>query len=435
MKHKIKKIKKDSIAEELNIKPGDYLVKVNDKEVKDILEYIFMISVGYIELLIQKPNEELVLYEIEKGFDEKIGLEFENPILDKPKKCKNNCVFCFVDQLPNNMRNSLYFKDDDFRLGFLHGNYITLTNLTDKEIDRIIKLKISPLNISIHATDSDVRHKMLKNPNSKNLLKNLKKLVKADIVINGQVVLCPGINDGEVLNNTIKNIFDLGSNFKSLAIVPVGLTKYRKGLENLETVSKQKARKVIGKVEKFQNEFLKKRNTRFVFVSDEFYIKANLDLPDYKHYENFIQIENGVGLIAKFNHEIKTALKEFEESLFEGKITIITGQSAYKNMLYIKKLIEKKYDNIILDIVKIKNDFWGHSITVTGLITGQDILSQLDKSTIGDKLFVSEVMLKDGKNKFLDDILISDLEKEFKKEVTITKVNGFDFIKKIIGEI
>lgn len=435
MKHKIKKVKKDSIAEELNISPGDYLIKVNDKEVKDILEYIFMISVGYIELLIQKANKEIVLYEIEKGFDEKIGLEFENPILDKPKKCKNNCVFCFVDQLPDNMRNTLYFKDDDFRLGFLHGNYITLTNLTDKEIDRIIKLKISPLNISIHATDPNIRYKMLKNPNSKNLLKNLKKLVKADIVINGQVVLCPGINDGKVLDKTINDLYALGSNFKSLAIVPVGLTKYRKELEDLSTVSKNKAIKVIEKVENYQKKFLKKRNTRFVFVSDEFYIKADLDMPNYKHYENFIQLENGVGLIAKFNNEVKTALKKYKNNKFEGEITIVTGESAYKNMLYIKKIIEKKYNNIFLDIVKIKNDFWGHSITVTGLITGQDILNQLDKSLIGDKLFISEVMLKDGKNKFLDDMLISDLEKKLKNEVTITKVNGFDFVKKIIGEI
>ncbi len=439
MEHLIDKIKEGSIAEEIGIKTGDMLLEVNGKVINDILEYIYEISGEYVEITIKKVDDSVVIYEIEKEYDEKIGLEFTNPILDKPNACKNKCVFCFIDQLPKGMRKSLYFKDDDSRLSFLHGNYITLTNLSEEDIERIINLKISPINLSVHTTNDELRLKMIKNPKAIDLMPVTRRFIENDIEINGQIVLCPGFNDGKELDKTIMDLYNLGEKFNNLAIVPVGLSDHREGLTKLTSVTKDDANRVINQVEKYQKKFMKERNRRFVYLSDEFYITANREYPEYEDYDGFPQIENGIGLTVKFNYEIKKALENEMSSNFEGKISIVTGISAYSNMLEIKNVIEKKFKNIKIDIIKIKNNFFGGKITVAGLITGRDIIEQVNVSTLGEKIILPDVMFKDrdesmkeDENIFLDDTKLTDVENKFKKKISIVKVDGYEFIKEII---
>ncbi|MDM8533560.1 DUF512 domain-containing protein [Clostridiaceae bacterium HSG29] len=438
MEHLIDEIKEGSIAEEIGIETGDTLLEVNGKVIKDILEYIYEISGEYVEVTIKKSDNSIVIYEIEKEYDEKIGLEFKNPILDKPNACKNKCVFCFVDQLPKGMRKSLYFKDDDSRLSFLHGNYITLTNLSEEDIERIINLKISPINLSVHTTNDELRLKMIKNPKAIDLMPVTRRFIENDIEINGQIVLCPGFNDGKELDKTIMDLYNLGEKFNNLAIVPVGLSDHREGLTKLTSVTSDDANKVIDQVEEYQKIFMKERNRRFVYLSDEFYITANREYPEYEDYDGFPQIENGIGLTVKFNYEIKKALESKINSNFEGKISIITGISAYSNMIEIKEIIEKEFKNIEIDVIEIKNKFFGEKITVAGLITGRDIIEQVNVSTLGEKIILPDVMFKDRdesmeeENIFLDDTKLSDVENKFKKKISVVKVDGYEFIKEII---
>lgn len=433
-KHLITDIKKGSIAEELGIEVNDQLVKINDKEIEDILDYLYILSNEYLEVLIEKPSGELYIYEIDKYYDEKLGLTFENPILDCPNSCKNKCVFCFIDQLPKGMRDSLYFKDDDSRLSFFQGNYITLTNLSEEDIDKIIKLRISPINVSVHATDPEVRVNMLKNPKSADVYKHLRCLTEHDIQINGQIVLCPGYNDGEKLNQTIESLYALGTNFMNLAIVPVGITKYRKGLAPLHPVTMEKAKEVIEKVTTYQNKFLEERGSRFVFLSDEFYIQGKHELPTYEMYEGFPQLENGVGLIRKLEREINTTLDQKLASQFAGSVSIITGVSAYQFIKRMARKIEKHYPEITIHVIKIYNDFFGEKITVAGLVTGEDIIKQVEKQSLGQKVIIPNVMLKSGEDVFLDNISLEDLSHKMERKILVTDNTGEDLIRKIICE-
>jgi|LGOV01.1.fsa_nt_gb putative radical SAM enzyme (TIGR03279 family) len=432
MEHKIVSVKKNSIASELEIEIGELLLEVNGKEVNDILEYIYEVSSEYIEITIKREDNSIVVYEIEKEYDEEIGIEFENPVLSKPNSCKNNCIFCFIDQLPKGLRKTLYFKDDDSRLSFLHGNYITLTNLSDQDIDRIIKLKISPINISVHTTNPELRLRMMKNPKSVHIMKILKRFVDNDIIINGQVVLCPGFNDNKELDKTIVDLFNLGENFNNLAIVPVGISKYREGLEKLEPVTFEKANQVINQVERYQKEIYNVRNRNFVYLSDEFYLTAKREFPKYSEYDGFPQIENGIGLTVKFNYEIDKALENVGKSNFNGKISIVTGFSAYENLMKIKEKVEMKFPIIKIDVIKIKNNFFGDKITVAGLITGSDILEQVDIMRLGEKVILPDVMFKDKENVFLDDTTLSDIELKFNRKISVVSVNGYEFISELI---
>jgi len=432
MAHKINNIRKNSIAEELNIEIGDELLQVNGKEIHDILEYIYEIASEYVEITVLKKNGEVVIYEIEKNYDEKIGCDFKNPILDKPNSCKNNCIFCFIDQLPKGMRKSLYFKDDDSRLSFLHGNYITLTNLSEEDISRIIELKISPINISVHTTNPELRLEMIKNPKSKNLLPVLKKFTTAGITVNGQIVLCPDYNDGTELNRTMKEIYSLGENFSNLAIVPVGLSKHREGLTNLRAVNKKDAIDTINRVEKFQKKARKERGSNFVYLSDEFYITAEHDFPSYESYDGFPQIENGVGLTVKLNKEVDARLNELSGELKNGSVTIITGVSASDNINRISQKINTKFPNIKIEVKIIINEFFGEKITVAGLITGIDILKQIDASQLGEKVIIPEVMLKSDEDIFLDDVLLTEIEEKFNHKILVVKNDGYDLINRII---
>src|SRR6056297_2609334 len=432
MSHKINNIGLGSIASELNINVGDELLQVNGKEIHDILEYIYEIAAEYVELTIAKKNGEVIIYEIEKNYDEKIGIYFKNPILDKPNSCKNKCIFCFIDQLPKGMRKSLYFKDDDSRLSFLHGNYITLTNLSEEDINRIIELKISPINISVHATNPELRLEMIKNPKSKNLMPVLKRLTEAGITVNGQIVLCPDYNDGEELERTMKEIYSLGERFENLAVVPVGISKHREGLTYLRPVNRIDAINTIKQVELFQNKAKRERDNNFVYLSDEFYITAGQDFPSYESYDGFPQLENGVGLTVKLNKEIDDGLAAIEGGVKKASVTIITGVSATDNLNKISRKINTKYPNIDIEIKTIINDFFGEKITVAGLVTGTDILKQVDIRSLGSKVIIPEVMLKSDEDVFLDDVLLTDIEDKFNHKVIVVKNDGYDLINRII---
>ncbi|RKD27683.1 putative radical SAM enzyme, TIGR03279 family [Caminicella sporogenes DSM 14501] len=432
-KNIIANIVKGSIAEEIGIEPGDVLHSINGREINDIIDYLYHTADEYLEVEIEKENGEIWILEIEKEYDEDLGIIFSNPILDKANHCRNKCIFCFIDQLPKNMRKSLYFKDDDSRLSFLQGNFVTLTNLSDKDIDRIIEYNISPINVSIHTTNPQLRVKMLNNKTAGNILERLNKLTKNRILINGQIVLCPNINDKDELDRTIEDLYPLYPNLHSLAIVPVGVTKYREKLFPLKPFTKQQSIEVIKQIEKWQSFLKQKINTNFVYLSDEFFITADYDLPEYEEYEGFPQIENGVGLIRKFEFEFLSFLKKLPSNLKVKKdVSVITGTSAKKFIEGLAKKLMNKFKELNITVHVIKNEFFGETITVAGLITGQDIIKQLNGKYLGDRVIIPKSMLKSDEDIFLDDISVKELEKRLKTKVLVSQVNGKDFIKKII---
>jgi len=431
---KIESVLKGSIAEEMGIQPGDELIRINHQDFENIIDYIFLISDEYLEIEIKKKDDSIEIYEIEKDFDEDLGIVFENPTIDPIKQCRNKCIFCFVDQLPSNMRKTLYVKDDDFRLSFLQGNFITFTNLTERDIDQIIQYRLSPIHVSIHTTDPELRVKMLQNKTAGNILAQLTKLSAAGIQMNGQIVLCPNINDKEHLEKTIQDLSGLYPNLKSVAIVPVGLTKYRENLYPLKPFDQTSAYETIKQIEVWQNRFLKKWNTRFVFLSDEFYILANQEIPPYEFYESFLQLENGVGLIAKFEKEFFDSLHHAEpKSFVQRSVSIVTGKSAYAFMKRLCREIEKKFPHITIHVFFIKNDYFGETITVSGLLTGKDIINQLKGKELGDELIIPACMLKSDEPVFLDDVHIYEMQKALNVSVVVSQVDGKDFIDKVLG--
>lgn len=430
----ISKVKSESIAEEMGIEKGDILISINGRGIIDILDYLFLMSDDYLEVEIEKKDGEVWILEVDKDYDEDLGIEFENPILDKARFCKNKCIFCFIDQLPKNMRKSLYFKDDDSRLSFLQGNFVTLTNLTDKDIDRIIEYNISPINVSIHTTNPNLRIKMLNNKNAGNVLERIKKLTENRIIINGQIVLCPGVNDGLELDNTIEDLNFLYPNLSSLAIVPVGITKFRENLYPMEIFDKEKANIVIEQVHKWQRILKQKIETNFVYLSDEFYIMAEKTLPSYDDYEGFPQIENGVGLIRKFECEFDEYLNIIPLNIeLDKTVSIITGTSAESFLKQLTSKLIEKIPKLKINIYAVINHFFGETITVSGLITGQDIINQLKNEVLGDKIIVPKSMLKSDESVFLDDVTVKDIEKSLKKDVIICDVDGKSLIENILN--
>lgn len=432
MENIIVEIEKNSIAEELGIEKGDLLLSVNGKTINDIFDYRYLIKDSYVEILIRKKNEE-ILFEIEKDEDEDLGIDFENPLMDLTRSCRNKCIFCFIDQLPKNMRDTLYFKDDDSRLSFLQGNYITLTNMDENDIDRIIFYHLSPINISVHTTDPELRLYMLKNPNSKNIMKRLEKLCNANIEMNYQIVLCKGINDAENLDKTIEDLSKFINPAKSLSVVPVGLTKFRDNLYPLMPFEKEDALKVIEKIEAKGREYLEKYGTRFVFPSDEFYLKAGLKLPDYDYYEDFPQLENGVGMLSLFEWEFINYLKKLKPFESKRRVSIVTAESA---AVFIEKLTEKLvgiFPDLEIRFFKIKNEFFGESITVTGLLTGRDIINTLMNKNLGECVLIPENALRQDDKIFLDDVYLRDLTNILNVDVKAVQINGAEFIKKILG--
>lgn len=433
-KNIIEKIIKGSIADEINLEAGDEILFVNGKKPEDIIDYKYLITDEYVILDIKKRTGERISYEIEKDFDDDLGIEFTNPLIDRAKSCSNNCIFCFINQLPEGMRETLYFKDDDSRLSFLQGNFITLTNLREDEIERIIKYRISPINISVHTTNRDLRIKMLKNRFAGDSLKILDRFNAAGIKMNIQIVSVPGINDGLELEKTIRDLYKLGENIKSVAVVPVGLTKYRENLPVLEGYDREKSIEMVEQVEKLQDEFLKESGTRFVFLSDEFYCLSGIDIPEDEEYEGYPQIENGVGLIRNFYEEFKFSLKKRDVSLKRGSVSLVTGALAYDFMCKVRDEAKKKLPNMDIEVKRIENDFFGHTITVAGLVTGGDIINQM----AGDKnsnIVIPDCMLREDTDYFLDDVKIKDIEKELDKRVFVAEVNGEDFLRVLFEEV
>lgn len=430
----ISRIYPGSIAEELDIEVGDLLISVNGEKVKDIIQYRFLTDDEYIELEIQTKSGERVVYEIEKDYDEELGLEFTNPIIDKAKSCRNKCMFCFIDQLPKGMRETLYFKDDDSRLSFLQGNFVTLTNMSEQDIEDIIRYRISPINISVHTTNPELRQRMITNRFAGKLYSIMERLAEAGITMNCQIVLCPGVNDGKELERTITDLSNLYPNVNSVAIVPVGVTRYRDHLPHLEIFNEKTANEALDLVEGLQEKCLEKFGSRFAFMSDEFYIIANREIPDYDSYEGFLQFEDGVGMIRKLGTEIENYLDELPDDydVREKTVSIATGKSAYEFINSMAELIMKKFPQVKINVYRIVNEFWGETITVSGLITAQDIIKQTEGKERGETLYITRSMLKADELIFLDDVTLEQLEEILGNEVVPCENEGHDFVDKIL---
>lgn len=419
-----------SIAEEAGIEKGDTLKFINGKPVLDILEYKFLCAAEFLTLTVEKANGETEEIEIEKDEYEDLGIEFEYPLLSCAKACRNKCIFCFIDQLPKNMRKTLYFKDDDSRLSFLQGNYVTLTNLSEMEIMSAAKMKISPINVSVHTTDPELRKKMMGNENAGKLLDIMRLFSDSGIVMNCQIVLCRGINDGEYLKKSIEDLMKL--DVSSVSVVPVGLSDHREGLYPLTAYDKETAAEVIDTVERYQKKALKELGTRFIYAADEFYLKAEREIPPYESYEDFPQIENGVGLIASMKEEFYDALED-TAGVSDKTVSIATGYAAYDFISEISHALEQKVKGLKIKVYKIENTVFGKNITVSGLLCGKDIIKSLKNESLGESLYISKSMLRSGENVLLDDLTTDDLERELGVNVIAVESSGYDFIDKILN--
>jgi len=432
--HKITKVLSGSIAEELGIEEGDILLAINDQSIEDVFDYRYLLSDEFITLLVRKNSQEEWEFEIEKEIDEDLGLVFENELMDDLKPCRNKCVFCFIDQLPPHMRKTVYFKDDDWRMSFLYGNYITLTNMSDKDFERLLFYRLSPMNISVHATDPEVRKKMLNNRFAGDILERIKRIVDAGIEVNCQIVLCKGLNDGEILEKTIKDLGQFLPGIKSTSVVPVGISKFRHELYPLIPFEKEDARAVIKIIHKWQDYFKKKYNNSFIYAADEFYLTGEVEIPEFEKYEDFPQIENGVGMVALMKHEFDEYYKTLPEVLDEYiDVSIATGVITYPFICELVDRLNQKYPNLSVRIYPITNYFFGEKITVSGLMTGQDLLGQLKHKELGSRLLLPQNAFRDNDTILLDDMYVEDLEKELNIPITIVENSGKEFIKAILN--
>jgi putative radical SAM enzyme (TIGR03279 family) len=437
MGNEIAEVMAGSLAEELELEPGDKLLTINGQEVKDILDYRFLMCDENVVLEIEKSSGEIWELDVEKDFDENLGVVFKESIMDKASRCSNNCIFCFIDQLPKGMRETLYFKDDDSRLSFLQGNFVTLTNMSDEDLDRIIKYRISPINISVHTTNPELRVTMLRNRFAGNIYSRLKKLAEAGIEMNCQVVLCPGINDGDEFRRTCMDLFALYPQVQNIAAVPIGLTRFREGLYGLKLYDKASAEKQITEAGELQKYFMDNAGVRFVRLSDEFYVTAGIDVPEAEFYDGFHQLEDGVGIIRSFRDNAEAALDRLTRNK-RGSFTLVTGESAYREISAFAEAVKKLNGRINIDAAKITNNFFGESITVAGLITGTDIISQLSKRETNKYLVIPDTMLRkgyepagDGSRVLLDDITIEDIEQTLNKKIIVTDYTGEDIVDQI----
>lgn len=428
---KIKSVVNGSPAYECGIAEGDILVSINGHIIKDVLDYMYYAADVNVEIGIMRNGEEMKFTARKDEYDD-LGLEFDTFLMDNKRRCSNKCVFCFIDQMPPGMRETLYFKDDDARLSFLQGNYVTLTNLTDEDIDRIIKMKLN-INVSVHTTNPELRVKMMGNRFAGEKLKYIRRLAENGISLNCQVVCCPGLNDGDELRRTLRDLVELMPNISSMAVVPVGVTKYRENLFPLKTFDKKGAGETIDIIEEYQAEFLEKYDTRVVFPSDEFFLTAERELPEMAYYEDFPQFENGVGMLRSLIDEFENALDDAEYDGGERHITIATGYCPYPVIKRLCESVENKFSGIKIDVVPIRNDFFGNTITVTGLITAGDLISQLKGRDNGTELLISQCMLMQNSDIFLDDMTISDVENELEIKIKATQNDGYDLLDAILG--
>lgn len=434
MSVKISNVKKHSVCAIKGVVAGDELLKINGNEIMDVLDYDFYMAEGQVRLTFKCADG----FKVIKANSQNCGLEFDTYLMDKQQHCKNKCIFCFIDQLPKGLRESLYFKDDDSRLSFLFGNYITLTNISEHEIERIIEMHISPVNISVHTMNPELRVQMMKNKNAGKSLEIIKRLADAGIKMNTQLVLCPGINDGAELRRSIEELSSLYPAVQSIAAVPVGLTKFRDELSKLEPYNKQTAGETIDIIEEYSNKFRKEFGTGLVYPADEFFIKAERELPTADYYDGYPQLDNGVGMVRSFNDEFLDELDFCNEKPINKKVTLATGSDFYPYLHKLCKKAEEKY-GIEIGVKKIINNFFGETITVAGLITGQDLAEQLENCDIGDYLLLPSSMISDytnhteNKNKFLDDMTVEELEKALNTKIILTNGDGGQLLRDILG--
>lgn len=436
--HIIKQVLPGSIGEELELEPGDRVLEVNGERIEDVFDYRYLINDTYIEMTVLKKNGEVLLFEIDKYMDEDLGIEFESSLMDEYHSCTNKCIFCFIDQLPKGMRPTMYFKDDDSRLSFLQGNYITLTNMKDKDLDRIIRYKLSPINISVHTTNPELRCMMLHNRFAGKIMDQIQKLYEAETIMNGQIVLCKGVNDGKELEKTIQDLGGFLPFMESLSVVPVGISRHREGLYPLEPFDREDAKAVLKTIHTLQDQFMEEYGTHFVHASDEWYILAGESLPEEDNYDGYVQLENGVGMLRLQEREFHEALEEarFSESskLFEKHCTIATGKLAGPFLKELVKDLTAVYPNIHVDVVVVTNDFFGPQITVSGLLTGQDIVAQLKNRTLGSELLLPVNVLRSGEDVLLDDMHINEIEKTLQVPVRIVQSNGNDLFDALVSQ-
>ena len=434
MEHIISSVAPGSIAQEMGIEPGDRLLEVNGKSPEDVFDYRYLMNEEEILVLIRKANGEEWELEIEKEYEDDLGIEFENGMMDDYRSCRNKCIFCFIDQLPKGMRSTLYFKDDDSRLSFLQGNYLTLTNMSEHDIDRIIQYKLSPINISFQTMNPELRCKMLHNRFAGEIFDKVKRLKDAGIIMNGQIVLCRGVNDGAELERSIRELTAYMPQLESVSVVPVGLTRYRDGLYPLEPFTKEDACEVLDLIHGWQEKLYKEWGNHFIHAGDEWYILAERPIPEEKTYDGYLQLENGVGMVRLLDEEVAQTLAGMTGDDRKIHRTIATGELAAPFLRKHVESVRKKYPNVDIQVFAIKNEFFGGKITVAGLITGTDLISQLKGKDLGDRLLLTNHMLKSGEPVFLDDVTVDDVQNALQIKVSIVESSGADFVSSLIED-
>ena len=432
-RHVIKEVYPDSIAEELEIEVGDVLLAINDQAIQDVFDYRYLIKNEYIEVLVEKQDGEEWLLEIDKDYDEDLGIEFENGLMSEYRTCSNKCIFCFIDQMPPGMRETLYFKDDDSRLSFLQGNYITLTNMSDKDVERIVRYRLEPINISFQTTNPELRCKMLHNRFAGEALKKVDILYQGGIEMNGQIVLCKGVNDGEELERSIRDLTGYLPMLKSVSVVPVGLTKYREGLYPMTPFTKEDAREVIRVIHKWQEKVYKEYGTHFIHAGDEWYLLAEMEVPQEESYDGYLQLENGVGMLRLLFNEFEEAFGKLTGDDRVEELSVATAKLAYPYIDRMARRMQEKYPGLKIHTYCIRNDFFGERITVSGLITGQDLMAQLKDQELGERLLIPCNMLKMDEDIFLDDFTLDEVADTLQVPIDIVKSSGQDFVNAILG--
>ena len=431
--HIIKEVLSGSIAEELGLEPGDRLLAINDEEIEDVFDYHYYVNDEELVLLVEKADGEQWELEIEKDLEEDLGIVFEQGLMDEYRSCRNKCMFCFIDQMPQGMRDTLYFKDDDSRLSFLQGNYITLTNMSDHDIDRIIRYHLEPINISFHTTNPELRCRMLHNRFAGDALKKIDRLYEAGIQMNGQIVLCKGFNDGEELERSIRDMSTYLPYLQSVSVVPVGLTKYRDGLEPLEPFTKEDALQVLETIHRWQKKLYEEHGLHFIHAGDEWYILAGMEVPEEERYDGYLQLENGVGMLRLLENEFEETYAHLEGDDKERELSMATGILSYPYICKLAERLQEKYTRTKIHVYAIRNDFFGERITVSGLITGQDLIGQLKDKELGSRLLLPCNMFRSGEEVFLDDITLKQVEETLQVKADIVKSSGQDFVNSVIG--
>ena len=431
--HVISRVLPGSIGEELELEPGEVLVSINGQLVEDVFDYRYLMNDEVVELLIRKKNGEEWELEVEKDYEDDLGVEFENSLMDDYRSCSNHCIFCFIDQMPPNMRETLYFKDDDSRLSFLQGNYVTLTNMSEYDLDRIIKFHLSPINVSFHTMNPELRCKMLHNRFAGDALKKVDKLYQGGVIMNGQIVLCKGVNDRDELEYSLEKLSEYAPVLQSVSVVPVGLSKYRDGLYPLEPFDREDAEYLIEQVERWQKIMMERHGIHFIHASDEWYILAGKKLPEETRYDGYLQLENGVGMMRLLETEVKERLAGLEGDNREFTASVATGKLAAPFIQQYMKLIQEKFPNIKVNVYTIRNDFFGERITVSGLITGADLREQLKDKELGEKILIPCNMLRSGEDVFLDDLTVDDIREALGTELVVVDEPGADLVDCVIN--